>query len=426
MYSDDLNKASFKDVDLRGAKINGQISMNGVNINGRLNADSLHVGESLFMNSDDKNKASFKEVDLANAKITGHIKLEGASIDGPLNANGIELGQSLLMNSSDKNKARFETVDLRGAQIGGQINMTGASFDGVLEAESLQVNNMLFMADAYFTDNVNMGFAHLGANLDLRGATFHGLNLSGASISGEFQLGGGHDSAVWKGNIRKPGALTLRNTHFGNLMDATNSWPERGRLHLDGVTFNHLGGFAGESGREMRSRGMVWWDNWARLDTNYSPAPYVQLAAALMNAGHRDDANEIRYLGRVRERETETGLAYVWSGFLQWVAGFGIGTYTFRVLYWVIAVTVLGALYLQECVTGVRDEKHGIVWCFGASLSRLLPIIEIKKDFTDFFNNSQRNEFTGIQSFFFATMGIVGWLFGAILIAAVAGLTQGS
>ena len=81
--------------------------------------------------------------------------------------------------------------------------------------------------------------------------------------------------------------------------------PAQGQLHLDGFSFNHLGGFEGETGPEMRARGMDWWDNWARLDPDYSPAPYAQLAAALTNAGDRDAANEIRYLGRERERESQ-------------------------------------------------------------------------------------------------------------------------
>jgi hypothetical protein len=53
----------------------------------------------------------------------------------------------------------------------------------------------------------------------------------------------------------------------------------------------------------MRARGMEWWDNWARLDPEYSPAPYTQLAAAFTKLGDRDAASEIRYLGRERERE---------------------------------------------------------------------------------------------------------------------------
>jgi hypothetical protein len=146
----------------------------------------------------------------------------------------------------------------------------------------------------------------------------------------------------------------------------------------------------------------------------------------LTNAGDRDAANEIRYLGRARERETESGLPYVWSGAVQYVAGFGIGTYTFRVLYWVFGISLLGALYLRTRVQWVRDENHGFIWCIGASLARLLPVIEINKEFTEFFNDPKRERLTGWQSFIFSAKGIVGFVLGAILIAAVSGLTQSS
>ncbi|HWY86361.1 MAG TPA: hypothetical protein VNX28_06540 [Gemmataceae bacterium] len=172
---------------------------------------------------------------------------------------------------------------------------------------------------------------------------------------------------------------------------------------------------------------MDWWDEWARLDLDYSPAPYAQLAAALTSAGDCDAANEIRYLGRVRERETESGLAYVWSGGLQYVAGFGfgIGTYTFRVLYWVIGISLAGAALLWMTVPAAK--QHGPIWCFGASLARLLPVIEINKEFTAFFDDPERKRLTGWQSFIFSAIGIVvGFVLGAILIAAVSGLTQGS
>ena len=88
---------------------------------------------------------------------------------------------------------------------------------------------------------------------------------------------------------------------------------------------------------------------------NYSPAPYAQLAAALTSAGDRDAANEIRYLGRVRERETQGIYAYVWSGFLQYVAGFGIGTYTFRVLWWVLGITSICGRAYRGCATRNTD-----------------------------------------------------------------------
>jgi hypothetical protein len=350
----------------------------------------------------------------------------GANFEGTLNADALQAGGDLLMQSVDQNTASFKDVNLYNAKITGQINMDGSSFDGELNANTLQTGGLLLMHDAYFSHKVIMLFAHVGTNLDLRGATFADLDLSGASITGDLRLGGSDRPAVWKGHNGEPGALTLHNTHIGNLMDAEDAWPDRGHLHLDGFSFNHLGGFEGETGPEMRGRGMDWWDNWASLDTKYSPAPYAQLAAALTSAGDRDAANEIRYLGRVRERETEKGWAFVWSGLLQYVAGFGIGSYTFRVLYWVIGVSLLSALYLRTRVKGVCDGGHGFVWCFGASLDRLLPVIEINKEFADFFDDPKRERLTGWQSFVFSVIGIIGFVLGAVLVAAVSGLTQSS
>jgi hypothetical protein len=205
-------------------------------------------------------------------------------------------------------------------------------------------------------------------------------------------------------------------------VDTEDAWPEKGHLSLDGFTFGHFGGYTGTAAK-MRDRGAKWWDEkWAQLDV-YSPSPYQNLAAAFIAAGDRDQADEIRYRGRARERDEKlTGWSWVGAGLLGSVAGFGIGGYTFRVLYWVVGISLLGALYLR-CAKGVRESGHGFVWCFGASLTRLLPIIEINKEFTDFFNDPKRERLTGFQTFFFSVVGVVGWFLAAILIAAVFGLT---
>jgi hypothetical protein len=420
MRSDDQNEARFKDVDLTGAEIKGQIDMHGASF-GKFDAEFLHALGSLVMRSADQNEASCRDANLNGAKIKRQIDVTRASCTGSLNADLLQTVASLVMRSAGQNTA---SVTLNGAKITGDTVMVGANFEGKLDAEVLQVGGNMFICDAHYAQTVDMVFAHIVGNLDLSGATVADLNLSSASITGDLLLSRSGRDIVWKGENWEPGTLTLRNTHIGNLADAYDAWPTPGHLHLDGFAFNHLGGFEGDMGEK---RQMDWWDNkWARLDLDYSPAPYAQLAAALMSTGDRDAANEIRYLGRVRERETEKGLAYVWSGFLQYVAGFGIGSYTFRVLYWVIVITVFGALYLKESVEGVRDKKHGFIWCFGASLSRLLPGIEINKEFTEFFNDPKRERLTGWQNFIFSVMGILGFVLGAILIAAVSGLTQNS
>jgi hypothetical protein len=382
------------------------IVLAGSLMTGTFTASGLHSESDLFLRN---NNVFKREVLLNGAKIDGSVVFVGSSFDGELNAEFLQVGGSLFMQSVGQNKSSFKKVVLRSAKIKAQLAMVGASFDGSQDGERLQVDGTLFMRDSHYT-NVNMKFAHVGGNLDLGRATLHGFDLSGASITGSLRL----KHALWKSSIRKPCALILQNAHIGNLTGSEDDWPAQGHLQLDGFSFDHLG----------YARKKDWWDNWARLDPDYSPNAYAQLAAALTSAGDRDAANKFRYLGRVRERETETGLAYVWSGFLQWVAGFGIGTYTFRVLYWVIGISFLGALYLRTRVKGVRDGHHRFIWCFGASLARLLPVIEINKEFTDFFNDPERKRLTGWQSFIFSSMGIVGWVFGAILIAAVSGLTQ--
>lgn len=179
----------------------------------------------------------------------------------------------------------------------------------------------------------------------------------------------------------------------------------------------------------MRDRGMGWWDkDWARRDPEYSPTPYAQLAAAFTSAGDRNATNEIRYLGRERERDEawRQGKLGSWLFLtaLSYIAGYGIGSYTFRVLYWVLGFSLAGAALLWWTVPAARTEHRGKLWCFGASLARLLPVIEINKEFTEFFNDPERTRLSWWQSIVFAAIGVVGWVLGAVLVAAVSGLTQ--
>ena len=109
----------------------------------------------------------------------------------------------------------------------------------------------------------------------------------------------------WTLRDGEPGDLVLRNTHVGDLMDARDAWPTPGASRRSMASPSAiLAASKASRGTEMRARGMSWWDNWARLDPKYTPTPYVQLAAALSKSGDPDDANEVRYLGRERERET--------------------------------------------------------------------------------------------------------------------------
>jgi len=85
---------------------------------------------------------------------------------------------------------------------------------------------------------------------------------------------------------------------------------------------------------------------------------------------------------------------------------------------------MIGTWILWRFVPAARIGHRGFVWCCGASLSRLLPVVEINKEFTDFFNDPDRTQLNGWQAVAFSALGMIGWALGAILLAAVSGLTQ--
>ena len=107
---------------------------------------------------------------------------------------------------------------------------------------------------------------------------------------------------------------------------------------------------------------------------------------------------------------------------LGYVAGYGIGHHTFIVLAWVFGFWFVSAALLWWTVPAARDR--GAVWCICASLAQLLPVLQINKELIDFFNDPERTRLKGWQVFFFSTLGVIGFVLGAILVIAVSGLTR--
>ena len=63
----------------------------------------------LLMRSDGQNKASFKNVVLRGAKIAGQIDMSGASFGGTLNANGLQTGDLLLCEPTPRTRPASRT-----------------------------------------------------------------------------------------------------------------------------------------------------------------------------------------------------------------------------------------------------------------------------------------------------------------------------
>ncbi len=429
------------DVILRSAKIGGQLDMTRASFAKTLNANNLNVGHDFYM----REGASFGgDVDLLGAKIGGQLDMTRASFAKTLNADKLSVGSSLFMRDG----AAFNgDVILRGAEIGGQLDMTRASFVKTLNAESLNVGSDLLMYGkaTTFGGHVNMRSARAGGNLYLNESTVTQLDLTGAAIAGELNIvdlawhcTAGAAPMHWElgdPGWRRPKCdranntpfLSLRNVKIGALQDSVTAWPPS--LDLEGFHYDRLGGLLGTGTNDMRNRSAEQWNDWLARDPTFSPQPYVQLANVLLAAGHRETSDRVQYAGREREQEEAwhrgDWVEGAWLWVLGVIVGYGIGLYTFRVLWWVLGLTVLGAVVLWFSPVA---RRRGVAWRLGASLHRLLPVVELNKEFQDFFDNPppahvyEPRNLNRWQAAFFAGLAIAGWILGIFLIAALGGL----
>lgn len=419
-------------LSIADSKIDGYVDLQNITVVELLNASALRVGSTLFMGSNG-GAPKFKDIALNGAKIGGQLSLAGALVSGALSADSIQVGNDLYLKTIPGKTpvvASFHSVYMPKATIAGNLDATGATL-GSLNADADKIAGSV-LATAADVGQATARFAQIGNNFDIAGTVLGGgLDLSGARINGELHLGtAGNRQTVWhrgqgQGQSQSQSHesdFKLLGTHAANLADEEAAWPAQDHLRLDGFTFDRLGSTSGSAPAPL-DREIDWWDGWAKRDPVYSRTPYQQLAAAFVTAGDRSAAEDIRFRGRVHERQLEPGWLR-WSGLvaLEYIAGYGIGTYTFRVLFWVVVITFIGGLILRWASP---KAEHSIYWCWGASLARLLPVIEINKEFSDFFNDPGRAHLSRWQNALFSFIALIGWVLGAILIAAMAGLIQG-
>lgn len=333
----DLSGTEYKRrVDLRFARFDGHVDFDTAVLADTLDAQSLQVGNDLLL----RQRASFQRVRLSGARIDGNVDLDSATLAGELTADALQVGGHLLMRPDGRDNAVFRKIVLRGARIAGNVEMVGAVLGGEVDADGMRVGGRLVLQGLAGCARLSLAFARIGGDLDIRGASLAELALPAASIAGQLSLGGSGPPMNWCAANGGQGTLNLRHARAASLKDTGDSWPGKGNLHLEGISLGHLDG--------ARGRDVKWWDDWARRDPAFSPAPYEQLGAAFFAAGDRGAADEIRYLGRIRQREVETDRSrWILDGILQYGAGFGIGGYTLRAVYWALGLMLLLVLWLS-------------------------------------------------------------------------------
>jgi hypothetical protein len=247
--------------------------------------DRLTVETKLEKEATEERPASPESVNLTGATIEGNLSLNGATITAHLNMNSLKVGTYMQIDATEQHPASLESVELVSAKIEGQLSLAGATIKN-LNMNSLTVGTDLLMQHTGENEwwkepappypcfkSVNLTFASIKQNLELRNATFDKLDLTSTRIEGELRLGKFADRS-------SKGCLTLYNTHANaiqdwwiegdwknNTMEVHDCWPKH--LKLDGFTYDRLFEFDG------RLRPVEWCIQWLERDrSSYSPGRY--------------------------------------------------------------------------------------------------------------------------------------------------------
>jgi hypothetical protein len=331
-------------------------------------------------------------------------------------------------------------VILRDAKVSGYLDISRANFAKRLLADKLTVEEGFFADEARFLGDFNLTKARID-ELVLYGAAVTRLDLTDTNVSSgliivdlawyctanQAHSNGGEKPMHWRlgtqtGGQKDCGVINLRNAHIGTLEDSNDAWPPY--LQLEGFRLDHLGGgFPGDS-NDMRARSPGMWADWLARDPSVSTQQYDQLAGVLLTSGNRSASYEVQYAERERERQ-QTWQRHDWG---QWawlttlwaIAGYGIGLYVLHVVWLVLGLALLGAIVLWFSPIA---RPRGLTWRFGASLHRVLPVVQLSKEFDSFFENPdpahiyEPRNLTRWQAAFFACLAAVGWISGLFLTA---------
>ncbi|GHH00988.1 hypothetical protein [Pseudodonghicola xiamenensis] len=286
-------------------------------------------------------QARFEFLNLTESHLPG-LNAQGAKVTGDVFLRGV---------------TATGAVSLAGASIGGSLVCEGAHFIGredshALSAQGATVTGSVFLRDVTATGMVRLSGASIGGQLACVGARFAGtkgekaLNAQGLRVT---------RGLIWRHVTVEAGSVDLNAAHIGELFDDPNCWPDRGRLILDGFTYDRISGAPTDANTRLNWLSMG--DTW---NGTFFPQPYTQLAKVLHEMGHDRDARKV--LAR-REQKIQADmrrrlrveldgswragvrsvwldvlrpLLWVWDLLLRWVVGYG--HHPFRSLLWLLGL----------------------------------------------------------------------------------------
>jgi hypothetical protein len=437
-----LGYAKTRSVSLYGSRT-GEITAEGVNVDGALALDNVHAEGGVFLRSANIegnftcNSARFDvdggtALDLGTAELKRSWYCIGASVRTrkppywTLFAESSRVGGDVFLRNSV-----IDSVKLSGASIKGDLDVSSAKL-GLLMAEVIHVDGDILLNRS--TAGVDVVEGTVGGSLIFKEATIPAggyIHLRGAKVARELNL---TELAFLPLEGRDPWDLDLTEVAVGYLVDDSKSWPDSGRLWLDGFVY---GRFQGDKTPRTASQRLDWIRRQLRPDMSsgrprpsaaatpsgtpppsavansggieskpthvFATQPYLQLAKVLREAGDDPGATQVLIaMERDRHRYGEySGWRVLWPFYRLWgwildaTVGYGYrpwqglvsslllvvaGAFVFRAGYGHSAIAPYHPLSYEIVFRGGEVPKYDPPFsAFWYSLDTFLPIVDLRQ-----------------------------------------------
>ncbi|HEY4971549.1 MAG TPA: hypothetical protein VII35_16745, partial [Steroidobacteraceae bacterium] len=330
----DLGRAETRTLSFAGSHLPHGIGANSVIVKG-----ALHLRDGF--------KAG-NEVNLIRATIDGQFDCENGSFENAggkaLSLDAAIIGADVFLHSGFK---ALGAVSLIRATINGQLACTKGNFQNpgntALDLDSVTVGADVFLDGGLnAVGKVDLIGAKIDGDLRIRNSSFanpdgDAINLTLAEIgAGLFLTGLRAKSGSGPGLV---GRLRLDQARCRTFCDDRQSWPENGKLTLDGFVYERFDN--SEIGWRTRREWLERQDP-EHLGKRFRPQPWTQAIAVLRAMGHDDDARELGLRREIaRARSSSVGFfGTLWLYLLRAIVGNGYKPW--RAVGWSAAFLLIG------------------------------------------------------------------------------------
>jgi hypothetical protein len=289
-------------IRLLGAEITGQLNCNGAKLRAKGNAlyaDAAKIGGAVFLTDGFESEGDIR---LLGAEITGQLNCSGAKLKATSNAlyaDRAKIGGSVFLMGGFESEGE---IRLPGAEITGQLNCNGAKLkatSNALYADGAKIGGSVLLMDGFESEGaIRLLGAEIGGDLAIRGAKVAGVACLNTVVTGDL---------IWQ-SIEKSEEtdLNLMGAKVKNLRDDRVSWPNEGRLDIDGLVYEELTLHEPASDEIVKAHRYarelplsagerIDWIMLQRPDRRTEPQPWMQLRDLLERKGDRKGAKYVLF-----------------------------------------------------------------------------------------------------------------------------------